>query len=122
MYEHIASCLTAERAESALAWRLDINRTGGFRVLPMGSSVPVVLPKSPPASSSDRYTILAAYLCDDSPGLVPKSIESATRTMMLKNVCRAVSKLHGEGALDMSPREEDGGRCMCLLTDAEFQY
>lgn len=71
-------CLTAHRAESALAWRLDMNSTGGFRVLPMGSSVPVVPPKSAPSSSSDRYTILAAYLCDDSPALVPKTMESDT--------------------------------------------
>lgn len=87
----LESCLTAQRAESALAWRLDMNRTGGFRVLPMGSSVPAVPPKRPPSSSSDRYTILAAYLCEDSPGLVPKSIEFVTTMMKLRNGCPAVS-------------------------------
>lgn len=57
--------LTAHKAESALAWRLDMNKTGGLRVLPIGSGV--VPPKRAPSSSSVRYTILAAYLCADSP-------------------------------------------------------
>ena len=85
-----------------------MNRTGGFRVLPMGSSVPPVLPKIPPSSSSDRYTIRAAYLCEDSPGLVPKSIEFVTTMMMPQNGCRAVSEpVREEKAQDMPPRQED---------------
>ncbi len=42
-----------------------MNKTGGLRVLPIGSGV--VPPKRAPSSSSVRYTILAAYLCADSP-------------------------------------------------------
>lgn len=60
-----AFSLTALKAESALAWRLDMNKTGGFNVLPIGSGV--VPPKRAPSSSSVRYTILAAYLWADSP-------------------------------------------------------
>ena len=56
-----ASRLTMQRAESALAWRLDINRKGGFSVLPMGSDV-LLPPNIDSSSSSVRYTILAAYL------------------------------------------------------------
>lgn len=66
--------LTAHKAESALAWRLDINKTGGFRVLPIGSAA--APPKRAPSSSSVRYTILAAYLCADSPAPTEKSAGS----------------------------------------------
>ncbi|CAB1118531.1 unnamed protein product [Ectocarpus sp. CCAP 1310/34] len=52
--------LTVRKAESALAWRLDMNKTGGFRVFPIGSGV--VPPKRAPSSSSVRYNRLAAYL------------------------------------------------------------
>lgn len=68
------SRLTAHKAESALAWRLDINRTGGFRVLPIGSGV--APPKRFPSSSSVRYTILAAYLWADSPAPAEMSLGS----------------------------------------------
>lgn len=57
--------LTAHKAESARACRLDMNKTGGFNVLPIGSGV--VPPKRAPSSSSVRYTIRAAYLWADSP-------------------------------------------------------
>lgn len=90
----------------------------------MGSSVPPVLPKSPPSSSSDRYTIRAAYLCDDSPGLVAKSIESVTTMMIPQNGCGAVFEpVREEKAQDVPPRQEDGevggvldGRSVSVLT------